>query len=476
MTTSSMSFINDNNLIVKPKSLFQYFNPTSATYQVNPKPRQTTLLKRPKSSIISSYNTDTKLHDTIEIMHSEVKTFQNDDFNGHDVDDNDNSITKTDIVTQEICCLLAEGSPTCFISNFSSMIELYEKIAHCFDISAKEIMYCTLNTPKIDMDQVLCGQICLNDIVFVHRKGRRKDVEIKKTEQFLGLTIADNGYGCSYIKNIHQNSVVSKIPFIQVGDQIESIMEQNMIGNRHYEVANFLKSIQLNEIFTITLIEPIAAMGNNVQLRINNNNNNHENNNNNQMDPIMTNIKHHNDHQIINESNGKCTENCFDEIDDDDDDDNDNYNDRIVLYTGLYYINKQLEKFIGINDDELAEELWLMATTTTTTDNINDTIDHHHHNDIFSIEQSQQKQQKYNDDDEQNNHQNIENGHNNDDNNIVMLKNDSKLLRQPTKTPTEFTYSIQNSDLSDFKFTENFLFDIWSIVHDVLDGTLKLPS
>ena len=81
-------------------------------------------------------------------------------------------------------------------------------------------MYCTLNTPKIDMDQVLCGQICLNDIVFVHRKGRRKDVEIKKTEQFLGLTIADNGYGCSYIKNIHQNSVVSKIPFIQVSFSI----------------------------------------------------------------------------------------------------------------------------------------------------------------------------------------------------------------------------------------------------------------
>ncbi|OTF69520.1 hypothetical protein BLA29_012988, partial [Euroglyphus maynei] len=72
------------------------------------------------------------------------------------------------------------------------MIELYEKIAHCFDISVKEIMYCTLNTPKIDMDHVLCGQICHNDIVFVHRKGRRKNVEIKKIEPFLGLTIADN--------------------------------------------------------------------------------------------------------------------------------------------------------------------------------------------------------------------------------------------------------------------------------------------
>ena len=77
-------------------------------------------------------------------------------------------------------------------------------------------MYCTLNTPKIDMDQVLCGQICPNDIVFVHRKGRRKDVEVRKSEQFLGLTIADNGYGCSYIKKIRTNSTASRVPFIQV--------------------------------------------------------------------------------------------------------------------------------------------------------------------------------------------------------------------------------------------------------------------
>ena len=38
-----------------------------------------------------------------------------------------------------------------------------------------------------------------------------------------------------------------------------------MLGNRHYEVARFLKSIPLNEIFTITLIEPVAAIGNNVR-------------------------------------------------------------------------------------------------------------------------------------------------------------------------------------------------------------------
>ena len=31
------------------------------------------------------------------------------------------------------------------------------------------------------------------------------------------------------------------------------------------------------------------------------------------------------------------------------------------MLTALRLINKQLEKFIGINDDELAEELWRLA-------------------------------------------------------------------------------------------------------------------
>ena len=73
------------------------------------------------------------------------------------------------------------------------------------------------------------------------------------------------------------------------------------------------------------------------------------------------------------------------------------------MQTALQYINKQLEKFIGINDDELAEELWHMA---------------------------------------------IE------------------------RNPHEFALAVANSDLSDFKFTEDFVFDIWAIVDDVLNGRL----
>ena len=47
-----------------------------------------------------------------------------------------------DVVSNlEFRCILAEGSRICYVSNFSSMVELYEKIAKCFDISPKEVKY-----------------------------------------------------------------------------------------------------------------------------------------------------------------------------------------------------------------------------------------------------------------------------------------------------------------------------------------------
>ena len=73
------------------------------------------------------------------------------------------------------------------------------------------------------------------------------------------------------------------------------------------------------------------------------------------------------------------------------------------ILIGLQYINKQLEKFIGINDDELAEELWRMALD---------------------------------------------------------------------RNASEFSLAVANSDLNEFKFTDDFLFDVWAIVNDVLHGRL----
>uniref|UniRef100_A0A803VP10 GIPC1-3 GH1 domain-containing protein n=3 Tax=Passeriformes TaxID=9126 RepID=A0A803VP10_FICAL len=54
-------------------------------------------------------------------------------------------------------------------------------------------MFCTLNTPQVDMEKLLGGQIGLEDFIFAHTRGRQKDVQVLKSEEALGLTITDNG-------------------------------------------------------------------------------------------------------------------------------------------------------------------------------------------------------------------------------------------------------------------------------------------
>lgn len=50
------------------------------------------------------------------------------------------------------------------------------------------------------MEKLLGGQIGLEDFIFAHIKGIKKEVEVHKTEDALGLTITDNGAGYAFIK------------------------------------------------------------------------------------------------------------------------------------------------------------------------------------------------------------------------------------------------------------------------------------
>ncbi|KAM9619818.1 PDZ domain-containing protein GIPC3 isoform 1-T1 [Morphnus guianensis] len=95
---------------------------------------------------------------------------------------------------------LAHGSPTGRIEGFTNVKELYAKIAEVFSISPTEILFCTLNTHKVDMQKLLGGQIGLEDFIFAHVRGETKEVEVTKTEDALGLTITDNGAGYAFIK------------------------------------------------------------------------------------------------------------------------------------------------------------------------------------------------------------------------------------------------------------------------------------
>ncbi|KAB0365984.1 hypothetical protein FD754_010140, partial [Muntiacus muntjak] len=121
------------------------------------------------------------------------------------------------------------------------------------------ILYCTLNTPKVDMRKLLGAQIGLEDFIFAHIKGIKKEVNVYKSEDSLGLTITDNGAGYAFIKRIKDGSIIDSVKTICVGDHIEAINEENIVGWRHFDVAKKLKELKKEELFTLTLIEPKKA-------------------------------------------------------------------------------------------------------------------------------------------------------------------------------------------------------------------------
>lgn len=89
-----------------------------------------------------------------------------------------------------------------------------------------------------------------------HFTGRPKEIELLKNDDALGLTITDNGAGYAFIKRIREGSVIDNAKVIQVGDHIEKLNGENLVGKRHFEVAKLLKEIPKGSIFTLRLVEP----------------------------------------------------------------------------------------------------------------------------------------------------------------------------------------------------------------------------
>jgi hypothetical protein len=232
-------------------------------------------------------------------------------------------------------CQQAHGSPTGVISEFTNVKELYEKIAECYDITAKDILFCTLNTHKVDMTRLLGGQLGLDDFIFAHIRGQPKVVDITKSEDALGLTITDNGDGIAFIKAIREGSLISQIEGICVGDHIEKINDVSMIGCRHYDVAKTLKSIPRGDMFSLRLVEPIksgfALLDGKSGGRKSGGN-------------ISSGMK-----TLRLRSKGEATV----EVPDD------------VSNIAIDKINALLETFLGISDSELAQSIWETGSQTT---------------------------------------------------------------------------------------------------------------
>ncbi|XP_049495566.1 PDZ domain-containing protein GIPC3 isoform X2 [Panthera uncia] len=156
---------------------------------------------------------------------------------------------------------LAHGSPTGRIEGFTNVRELYAKIAEAFGIAPTEILFCTLNSHKVDMQKLLGGQIGLEDFIFAHVRGETKEVEVTKTEDALGLTITDNGAGYAFIKRIKEGSIINRMQAVCVGDSIEAINDHSIVGCRHYEVAKMLRELPKSQPFTLRLVQPKRAFG-----------------------------------------------------------------------------------------------------------------------------------------------------------------------------------------------------------------------
>ena len=111
------------------------------------------------------------------------------------------------------------------------------------------------------MSRLLGGQIGLEDFIFVHIKGRTKEITLHKTEPALGLTITDNGTGVAFVKRLREGSIAQRHPEVGVGDMIVSINGRKMFGCRHYEVAKLLKDIPLSTQIVLKLTETRKAFG-----------------------------------------------------------------------------------------------------------------------------------------------------------------------------------------------------------------------
>uniref|UniRef100_A0A0K8TKE9 Putative rgs-gaip n=1 Tax=Tabanus bromius TaxID=304241 RepID=A0A0K8TKE9_TABBR len=256
----------------------------------------------------------------------------------------ESNVTKPQLVFH---CQLAHGSPTGLITGFASVKELYQKIAECYEFPVDEILFCTLNSHKVDMSKLLGGQIGLDDFIFAHRKGRPKEIEIIKSEDALGLTITDNGAGYAFIKRIKEGSVIDKIPHIMIGDHIEKLDGVNVVGKRHYEVARLLKEIPTGATFTLRLIEPMKSGFQGIGPRSGG--------------PKSNKKSYGSGKETLRfKANGNAAiEDEFDE----------------TTQAGIDAINALLDSFMGINDTELATQIWDLGANKTNSMDFAEAID-----------------------------------------------------------------------------------------------------
>ncbi|CAB3402412.1 unnamed protein product [Caenorhabditis bovis] len=158
----------------------------------------------------------------------------------------------------KFACQLAHGSPVAIIHKWSDISELYQSIADCFSIPKSDIMFLTVNDFRLDMRNLFTGTLNFKDMLYAHVRGQAIELTVLKDSANFGVTITDNGLGNAFIKIISAGSVFDRAaPATRVGQIIEKINGESVLGRRHYQVARILKNIKKGETCTIRLISPL---------------------------------------------------------------------------------------------------------------------------------------------------------------------------------------------------------------------------
>nr|VZI21091.1 unnamed protein product [Spirometra erinaceieuropaei] len=162
-------------------------------------------------------------------------------------------------------CELAHGSRQVRVSGFTSIPDLYKRIAELFKIEERNIMYCTLDTGNVDMDKLLSNQLAFNHTIYVHVRGQTKEVRFTKKAEKLGITLADNKAGGVFIKRITPGGVMDEVVqtrahSIAPGDMIECINGRAFSQCRHLDVMHYLKALPVGSDIVLRLISPEKSL------------------------------------------------------------------------------------------------------------------------------------------------------------------------------------------------------------------------
>ncbi|KAI6242673.1 hypothetical protein M3Y99_00172500 [Aphelenchoides fujianensis] len=145
-------------------------------------------------------------------------------------------------------CQLAHGSPTAKIRGVGGHKQLYEAIAAAFKLDPADVLYCTVNTYKPEMDRLLSSAIPLDCLLFAHVRGQKKEVVLRKEDGHLGLTITDNHAGHVFLKRVQPDSTCGRAaPAVAVGDLVECVNGESVVGKRHVEVARMLRALPVGQ-------------------------------------------------------------------------------------------------------------------------------------------------------------------------------------------------------------------------------------